>query len=247
VPVVFGAVRAFVLTLLLAAVFPLTCASEAPRLGTLSYDIEWRLIHAGTARIDLEGPKGTLKLDSAGLVSALYKIDDSYAVQYDEGFCVTSSLLDGMEGKRHRRLQVTVDRATNHASFVEQDLLRGSNIGYGRIDVPNCVHDVLGAIHVLRGMNAAPGQTVQLPMSDGRHAASVKVEAQEREDVVTPAGTFHTIRYEPGIMNGVIYPRKGRAFIWLTDDAKKTPVQIRLRLAFPIGTVTLQLEKGLLP
>jgi hypothetical protein len=45
------------------------------------------------------------------------------------------------------------------------------------------------------------------------------------------------------LLNGVIYQRKGRAFVWLSDDAKKIPVQIRLRLAFPIGTVTLQLQK----
>jgi len=61
--------------------------------------------------------------------------------------------------------------------------------------------------------------------------------------VTTPAGTFKTIRYEVNLMNGVIYHRKGRVFLWLSDDAKRIPVQIRLRLAFPIGTVTLQLQK----
>jgi len=80
-------------------------------------------------------------------------------------------------------------------------------------------------------------------MSDGRRAAQVKVEAQEREEVITPAGTFKTIRYEANLMNGVVYQRKGRVFVWVSDDAKRIPVQIRLRLAFPIGTVTLQLQK----
>jgi len=32
-------------------------------------------------------------------------------------------------------------------------------------------------------------------------------------------------------------------FIWLTDDSRRLPVQIRLRMVFPIGTVTLQLQK----
>ena len=41
----------------------------------------------------------------------------------------------------------------------------------------------------------------------------------------------------------MIYIRKGRAFIWATDDADRTPVEIKLRLSFPIGTVTLDLEK----
>jgi hypothetical protein len=42
----------------------------------------------------------------------------------------------------------------------------------------------------------------------------------------------------------VVYPRKGRVFVWLSDDTKRIPVQIRLRMAFPVGTVTLQLEKA---
>ena len=69
------------------------------------------------------------------------------------------------------------------------------------------------------------------------------MEAQEREEVATPAGTFKTIRYEANLMNNVVYMRQGRVFIWVTDDAARIPVQFRLRLAFPVGAVTLQLEK----
>ena len=44
-------------------------------------------------------------------------------------------------------------------------------------------------------------------------------------------------------MNGVVYTRKGDVWLWLTDDARRLPVQIRLRTTFPISTVTLTLEK----
>jgi hypothetical protein len=80
-------------------------------------------------------------------------------------------------------------------------------------------------------------------MSDGRRSATVRIEAQEREEIKTPAGTFKTIRCETNMMNGVIYTRKGRVFIWVTDDERHMPVQIRLRMNFPVGTVTLQLAK----
>jgi hypothetical protein len=35
----------------------------------------------------------------------------------------------------------------------------------------------------------------------------------------------------------------GRVFVWLTDDDRRLPVQIRVRMNFPLGTVTLELEK----
>jgi hypothetical protein len=211
--------------------------------GKLTYNIEWRLIHAGTAVVDVTGPEGRVSLESAGLVSALFKIEDTYSVRYDEPFCATSSVLDAREGKRHRETNITFDRAHKRATFVERDVLKNAVLVSSQIDVPNCVHDVVGAIFHLRGTHLEPGQSTELPVSDGRRVAQVKIEAQEREEVHTPAGSFNTIRYEAGLFNGVVYSRKGRVFIWLSDDARKIPVQIRLRMQFPVSTVTLQLQK----
>src|ERR1019366_6846677 len=152
--------------------------------------------------------------------------------------------MDSKEGKRHHQTAVTYDRNQNRATWVEHDVLDNSKVlRKAQVVIPHCVHDVLGGILALRGSTLEPGQSTLAPMSDGRRAAQVKVDAQEREEVTTPAGTFKTIRYEANLMNGVVYPRKGRAFVWVSDDARRVPVQIRLRLAFPIGTVTLQLDK----
>ena len=218
-------------------------ASPPDALGKLSYDVEWRLIHAGNAIIEIRDSEGRIKIDSAGLVSALFKVDDTYTVHYAPSFCATDSLLDAKQGSRHRQTTVTHDRNQNRAVFVERDVLKNEVLRSAQTETPHCVHDALGGILVLRGLALEPGQSAQIPMTDGRRAAQVRVEAQEREEVSTPAGAFKTIRYEASLMNGVVYPRKGRVFVWLTDDVRRIPVQIRLRLSFPIGTVTLQLEK----
>jgi hypothetical protein len=211
--------------------------------GKLTYNIEWRLIHAGTAVVDATDSEGRVTLESAGMVSALFKIEDTYSVRYDEPFCATSSVLDAREGKRHHETNITFDRARNRATFVERDVLKNTVLRSSQTDIPHCVHDVVGAIFILRGTHLEPGQSIELPVSDGRRAAQVKIEAQEREPVHTPAGSFNTIRYEANLLNGVVYTRKGRVFFWLTDDARKIPVQIRLRMQFPVSTVTLQLQK----
>jgi hypothetical protein len=102
---------------------------------------------------------------------------------------------------------------------------------------------VITALKQLRRTKVDIGQSVQLPVTDGRKSAAVKIEAQEREQVITPAGTFKTVRYEVNLLNGVVYSRMGRVFVWLTDDDRRLPVQIRVRMNFPLGTVTLELEK----
>jgi len=224
---------------------PSPADADLPFTGTgkLIYNIEWRLIHAGTAVVDASGSEGRVKLESAGLVSALFKVEDTYSVRYDEPFCATSSVLDAREGKRHRETNITFDRARNRATFVERDVLKNTVLRSAQTDIPHCVHDIVGAMFSLRGTHLDPGQSTELPVSDGRRAAQVKIEAQERELVQTAAGPFNTIRYEANLLNGVVYSRKGRVFVWLSDDARKIPVQIRLRMQFPVSTVTLQLQK----
>jgi hypothetical protein len=213
----------------------------------LSYTIEWRLIHAGNAVVESGPNSALLKLESAGMVSTLYKVDDTYKVQFDSPFCATSSMMDSKEGSRHRETAINFDRSRNRAFLTEKDLIRNTIVSKTEVQTPNCVHEVLAALQRLRRTRVEVGQSVQLPVSDGRKSAAVKVEAQEREQVKTPAGTFNTIRYEVNVLNNVIYSRQGRVFVWLTDDDRRLPVQIRLRMNFPLGTVTLELEKEARP
>ena len=228
--------------LLLAGGCPIQAGTET-HAEKLSYRIEWRLIRAGVAILDLKPGEARLKLDSAGLVSTLFKVDNTYTVRFDPPLCATSSLLDAQEGKRHRETAVTFDRTENRATFILRDVLKNAVLRTEQVEIPNCVHDIVGAIQALRAEPPQLGQPGTVPVSDGRKAAQVRVEAQEHEQVTTPAGTFKTIRYEANLFNGVVYTRKGRALVWLTDDARRLPVQMKLRMSFPLGTVTLLLQK----
>jgi hypothetical protein len=209
----------------------------------LSYTIEWRLIHAGNMVVESGPTSDVLKLESAGMVSTLYRIEDTYRVQFEAPFCATSSLMDAREGSRHRETTVNFDRIRNRASLVEKDMVKNTIVSKTDVQIPNCAHEVITALKQLRRTKVEVGQSVQLPVSDGRKSAAVKVEAQERERVITPAGSFNTVRYEINLLNGVVYSRTGRVFIWLTDDERRLPVQFRLRMSFPLGTITLELEK----
>ena len=193
----------------------------------------------------MEKRKGrhVMRLESAGIVSTLLKIEDVYTVDDEESFCATSSVMDAREGKKHHETRVTYDRAKNHAFFVERDLMNNMVLRETGTDIPNCVSDVIGGFARLRAMNVPLGQTVQIPVSDGRRSASVKVQAQQREEIKTAAGTYQAIRYGADLMNGVVYTRKGQVLLWISDDARRVPVQIQLKTTFPVGTVTLQLEK----
>jgi hypothetical protein len=223
-----------------------------PARETLSYNVEWRLITAGKAQLDWStqglqhGARGyqvRLHLESTGLVSKLFRVDDTYSSQLTSDLCVLNSQIRAEEGRRNRDTKVTYDPASRKASYIERDVTKNSVVAQHEIDIPGCVHDVVGGLYVLRSMNLEPGQSTQIPVSDGKKSVMARVEAQQREEIRTPAGTFKTIRYEVFLFNDVLYKRSAHLYVWISDDARKLPAQIRVRMQFTIGTITLQLAK----
>jgi hypothetical protein len=226
-------------------------AVSPPSAESLSYLIEWRLFNAGRAKIDLTPnppPRGgydvRLRLESAGIVSKLFKVEDDYLANLGPGFCAGTVQMNIHEGNRQREAKVTFDAESKKASYLERDRTRNNAVIVSKeIDIPSCVHELVGGLFFLRTLNLEPGQIVQIPVSDGKKSVMAKVEAQQREDVKTPLGTFKTIRYELYLFNGALYQRAAHLNVWMTDDRRKLPVQIRVRMTFTIGTITLTLDK----
>jgi Protein of unknown function (DUF3108) len=227
-----------------------------PAKEVLSYAVEWRLIYAGDARLTLEPMhvdgesvdgktrwESKLQVESGGLVSKLFKLEDKYEVAMEEPFCTTATHLDALEGKRHHDVRVTYDYSRGKAKSVERDLVKNVISKTSEADIPRCITDILGGLYKLRTLRLEPGQSTQVMLSDGKKTVSARVEAQEREQLKTMAGTFNTVRYEVFVFNGVLYARKAQLQVWLSDDARALPVQIRARMNFPVGSITFQLAK----
>jgi hypothetical protein len=236
------------LLLLVAPGFSQTTA--LPSKETLHYSIEWRLITAGRATVEwsaVERPRPgwqvRMHMESVGMVSKLFKVEDEYSANLTPGFCAESAEISAHEGSRQRETRVAFDAETRKASYLERDRVKNSVVLAQDIDIPACVHDVIGGLYYMRTLDLEPGQTAQVPVSDGKKSAMARVEAQQREDVKTPEGTFKTIRYEAYLFDNVLYRRPAHLNFWLTDDRRRLPVQIRVRMQFTIGTINLLLEK----
>lgn len=230
----------------LAATLVLLAAPAHPQQAseTLHFSVDWRFVHAGDVQVKWTGESNVhLHVKSAGIVASLYKINNNYHGTYDPGLCVTATTLDMHEGRRHRDIKATFDREAKRASFLEKDLNNGATILAKEIEVPACAHDPLGALHRLRQLRPAIGSSLELPLSDGKKVVMARVEAQQRELITTPLGQFSAIRYEAFLFNGSFYSRKGRLFLWITEDEKRLPIQLRVQLPFYVGTITLKLEK----
>jgi hypothetical protein len=227
--------------LLLAAAGLSAQASES-----FSFQVEWRLINAGRTELSWNrgpaGYSGLLKLYSAGLVSRLYRVNDIYEARGSADLCAQSSRLQAEEGNRKR--DTTVRWSGKQSFYKELDLLKKETILEREMEVPACVHDILAALAKLRSLQSLqPGQSTSIPISDGKKSVLARIEAQEREKVATKVGTFSAIRYEAFLFNDILFKRNARLLIWISDDARRLPLQVQVRMRIHIGTVNFTLDK----
>ena len=214
----------------------------------LTYRVEWRLITAGNATVQLlkSGPAGwtfNMNLESAGLVTRLYKVLDSYKISTTNQFCLTSAVLDAQEGKKHKVGTLAVDNGAHQISYDERDVSKSTSSKTNLPGAPACTYEIVGALAALRTANLPPGKSMLVPITDGKKLVRAKVEAQARENVTVNGKSYATTRYEAFVFDGVLYKRKGRLLVWVTNDPEHLPVVFRLLIGFPIGTVTAELQK----
>jgi hypothetical protein len=214
----------------------------------LSYNVEWRLMNAGTAEIDLGRDGGqnrwnfNVNIQSAGLVSRLYRVADVYHVKTLDRFCLDSATLDAQEGKKHSISRLAVNNARSKVVYEERNVIQNHS-ETKELDIAACSYEILGALATLRTLNLEPGKSTTLPITDGKKFAQARISAELRETISVDGKKYSTTRYEAFLFDNVVYKRRGRLLVWIDDSPGRLPVQLRLLLGFPIGTITVELRK----
>jgi Protein of unknown function (DUF3108) len=213
----------------------------------LTYLVEWRLINAGVATVQLSrGGANTwnfgVQIESAGLVSRLYRVLDSYKVTANDRLALVNATLDAQEGKKHSLSKLSVDNSGRKLSYEEHDVARNTS-EKKNLDIAPGTFEIVGALAALRTLSLEPGHSTTLPVSDGKKFAQVRLAAQSREKISVAGKNYQAIRYEAFLFDNVLYRRRGRLLVWVSDDPDHLPVQFRMLLGFPLGSITISLQK----
>ncbi len=205
------------------------------------------MVTAGQADLKLTRPDAgswhlDLEINSIGLVNQLYHVLDSYKLATTDKFCGMNINYDAQEGKHHTLNSITFDNQNHKVAAKTKDLAGKENLS-NELDIPPCTYDIAGALMTLRASDLQPGMKFSLPVTNGKKLANVVVEGLSKEKITLAGKTYNTIRYETFIFDNVLYRRKGRLLIWITDDSQRIPVTMRFLFGFPLGDITLELEK----
>jgi Protein of unknown function (DUF3108) len=215
-----------------------------PNGHTYVYTVEWHLFNAGTARVSLNPDGGqqhaTVLTVSAGVVNALYKVQDRFESFFDpRTFCSQRVSKHSEEGSHSHQTELHFDYARKKSVFDEKNLKTGEQ-KHVENDLPGCVTDVVGGFYYLASLPLQPGNTYTFPVDDGNKTTEVMARVEGREQIKVPAGTFQTVRVKAEAISGPLQG-KGTVWNWFTDDANRIPVQMRSKLGW--GTLLFRLQR----
>ncbi len=97
-------------------------------------------------------------------------------------------------------------------------------------------HDLLSGFFHVRQIPLQVGESRFIEIFDCEKSHNTEVQVLRREELSTPLGRFRTIVIRPVLKTPGIFNRSGDLFIWLTDDDRRIPVQMKSKVR--LGSVT---------
>ncbi|HZR58490.1 MAG TPA: DUF3108 domain-containing protein [Terriglobales bacterium] len=227
----------------LAQILPPPTDYRFPDGQSYVYSVEWHMFTAGTATVKLNAigdeQRVTATADSAGVVSALFRVHDLFQASFDpHSFCSLKVSRHIEEGSRQRNLDLHLDY-TRRKSVLDEKNLKTGELKHTENDIPGCVTDVISGFYYLASLPLQQGSGSTFAINDGR-TTEVTARVESREQIKVPAGTFQTVRVRVEAVSGSL-KGKGEIWVWFTEDANHTPVQMRSKLGW--GTLLFRLQR----
>lgn len=226
-----------------AAIIPPPPNYHFPDSLAFVYSAEWHLITAGTGVVRMETAGSERRVsataESQGVVNVIFPVHDRFEARFDpRTFCSISVVKHNEEGSRKRETKIRSDYAQKKSILDEQNLKTGET-KHVENDLSGCATDVITGFYYLQSLPLQLGSMYEFPISDGK-TTIVTAKVEKREQVRVPAGNFAAVQVTAEAVSGPLQ-KKGKVWVWYSDDANHTPVQMKAKLGW--GTLTFRLQR----
>ena len=206
------------------------------------YSAEWHMLAAGTGVIRMDAAGSERKVvataESLGVVNVIFPVHDRFESRFDpQTFCSHSIVKHSEEGSHKRETAIHFDYGTKKSNLEERNIKTGE-IKHVENDLPGCATDILTGFYYLQSLPLKPGETYDFPINDGKNAV-VHATVDKREQIKVPAGTFSATLVTAEAISGSLQS-KGKVWVWYSDDAAHTPIQMRAKLGWGVLLFRLQ-------
>jgi hypothetical protein len=161
----------------------------------------------------------------------LFKIRDQIDIWMDEQTLYTHQLIKTIrEGKYRKKISTTI---------YYQDSL--AVINSDSIKIHDVVRDPYSLFYYLRSIPLEIGEVLEFKSFENKNTTLFKLSVTGTENISTKAGTFSCIIVRPYRKGKTLLKNKGDMQIWFSNDEKRLPVQIQIKMKF--GSMLLKLKK----
>jgi hypothetical protein len=241
--------------LLYLILFVLACVSQsiAFEVGEkFIFKIRYGFVSVGIAEMDVlaHAEPQTIELRStarsADWYDGMYKVRDTISTKVDPKTLLPSYFVKKLnEGSWHNHQIIDfVDDKAHLKNIVyneappTKDIKRQSDT---LVVLDGATHTITSAFYLFRTMKLEPGTKEKFLAVSGKKKYDLEVITHGYETVDVPAGEFDCIVIEPVMSDDGIFDAKGKMKIWLTNDARRIPVQVKSSVA--IGSISIELKQ----
>jgi hypothetical protein len=193
---------------------------------------------------------GTISVESIDTVRGVPSFYFRFTLAGGNALYRVNSVLEswtGVEDLKSRRFRQDISERGKQTRFRTYEIFPDS--GYYRLEgspdqppTPDHPLDDASFMFYMRTQPLEVGKEYKLDLYFRTEKNPVILRVEKREEMELPDGSkVNCLVVAPVVGDRGIFAARQDARVWLTDDARRIPVQIRTK--YPFGVVTLRLEK----
>ncbi|MCB4791918.1 MAG: DUF3108 domain-containing protein [Elusimicrobia bacterium] len=217
--------------------------NDAFKVGEyLEFDIRYKFVVIGYATMAVKNIEKFQNRDcyhivtearTAAFFDHFFKVRDVNESWIDTKSLCSLKFRQQLSEGNYRNTETLIFDQVRHTYYIPETKKIGA--------IPNWAQDVLSSLYYLRTKNISDGKTISIDANSGGKSWPLSVRILRKEEIKVPAGSFKCYVVEPNIREGTgIFQAKGSLSVWLTDDNKKTPVEMSSEIA--IGSIKADLK-----
>lgn len=246
--------RAFSLVLLLVTAAFSVDASSVPwaKGERLSFRLSWGFVTAGSADMNAY-PRdgGKMEFESIarnnGAFKSIYPVADTIRTISSAETLLPETFEKILnEGSFFSSSRILFDRNSQKAVLSDTVFASSRRDAFkSKVDTSIALngdeHCIISAFYRVRSMDLTGKKETYFSAVSGKKRYALRVIVHGKETVETKLGKFACIKVEPVLGDDGAFKASGRLFIWLSDDSRRLPVLMRVKI--PIGSIKGELVK----
>ncbi|MCL2485775.1 MAG: DUF3108 domain-containing protein [Endomicrobia bacterium] len=216
-----------------------------PEFEKLTFSVKWQFVTIGEATLELRGFEDINGREAHHIYSMaktkpffdeVFKVRDINEAWLDrESLSSLRFSADISEGGWTKKETLDFDPVERtYQLFDNGKMQMGAT--------PEYVQDVMTALYYMRTLDLKVGESYTLEAHSGDMSWALAVNVLREEKIKVPAGEFKCLVLEPFVReNAGIMKTSGQMLVWVTNDERKIPVHLRVKI--PIGAAIATLEK----